>query len=134
MHSSLLGKDGKARGSSARHVEEFLEQPNPYRISSASNSIRSVNVAKSTNSSNRNISVPIQGVEEEIKFLQKAMESGVVYLLGEAEVVAYQKSSLFKKIVVNYAYNFSRKNFRQGEKVLSIPHTRLLRVGMTYEI
>jgi KUP system potassium uptake protein len=134
QYSSLLGKDGKARGSSTLHVEELLEQPNSSRISSASNSIRSVNVAKSTNSSNRNISVPIQGVEEEIKFVQKAMESGVVYLLGEAEVVADQKSSLFKKIVVNYAYNFLRKNFRQGEKVLSIPHTRLLRVGMTYEI
>ena len=134
QHSSLLGKDGKARGSSTLHVEELLEQPNPSRISSASNSIRSVNAANSTNSSNGNISVPIQGVEEEIKFVQKAMESGVVYLLGEAEVVADQKSSLFKKIVVNYAYNFLRKNFRQGEKVLSIPHTRLLRVGMTYEI
>jgi KUP system potassium uptake protein len=132
-HSSLLGKDGKARGSTL-HVEELLEQPNPSRISSGSNSIRSLNVAKSTNSSNGNISVPIQGVEEEMKFVQKAMESGVVYLLGEAEVVADQKSSLFKKIVVNYAYNFLRKNFRQGEKLLSIPHTRLLRVGMTYEI
>ncbi|XP_059448545.1 potassium transporter 5-like [Corylus avellana] len=128
-------KDGKP--TTLHVVEELLQQqPNPSRISTGSNSIvRSVNVAKSTNSSNTvNISVPIQGVEEEIKFVQKAMESGVVYLLGEAEVVAEQKSSLFKKIVVNYAYNFLRKNFRQGEKVLSIPHTRLLRVGMTYEI
>lgn len=125
--SSLLGKDGKARGSTL-YVEELLEQPNPSRISSDSNSIRSFNVA------NGNISVPTQGAEEEMKFVQKAMESGVVYLLGEAEVVADQKSSFFKKIVVNYAYNFLRKNFRQGEKVMSIPHTRLLRVGMTYEI
>lgn len=133
QHSSLLGKDGKARESTL-HVEELLEQPNTSRISSGSNSIWSLNVAKSTNSSNGNISVPIQGVEEEMKFVQKAMESGVVYLLGEAEVVADQKSSLFKKILVNYAYYFLRKNFRQGEKVLAIPHTRLLRVGMTYEI
>ncbi|CAI0463739.1 unnamed protein product [Linum tenue] len=73
-------------------------------------------------------------VEEETQFVQKAMEKGVVYLLGEAEVVAEANSSLLKKLVVNYAYSFLRKNFREGEKVLAIPQTRLLRVGMTYEI
>lgn len=56
------------------------------------------------------------------------------YLLGEAEVVTKQDSSFLKKFVVNYAYTFLRKNFRQGEKVMAIPKTRLLRVGMTYEI
>ncbi|CAM8956418.1 unnamed protein product [Rhodiola kirilowii] len=72
--------------------------------------------------------------EEEMEFVQRAMERGVVYLIGEAEVVAEQKSSVFKKIVINYAYSFLRKNFRQGEKVMAIPRGRLLRVGMTYEI
>ncbi|CBI27066.3 unnamed protein product, partial [Vitis vinifera] len=69
-----------------------------------------------------------------MQIVQTAQEKGVVYLLGEAEVVAEEKSSLFKQIVVNYAYSFLRKNCRQGEKVLEIPRTRLLRVGMTYEI
>ncbi|KAF5449181.1 hypothetical protein F2P56_029658 [Juglans regia] len=133
QHSSLLVKDGKARGS-AVHTEESLQLPNPSGVSSGSNSIQSVNAAKSTNSSNRIVSVPIQGVEEEMQFVQKAMENGVVYLLGEAEVVAEQKASFLKKIVVNHAYSFLRKNFRQGEKVLAIPHARLVRVGMTYEI
>ena len=132
--SSLLEKDGKTKGSTI-HIEEALQQPNPPRVSSSSNSIHSVNATNnSTNSSNRIISVPIQGIEEEIAFVQKAMENGVVYLLGEVDVVAEQKSSFFKKIVVNYAYNFLRKNCRQGEKILEIPHARLVRVGMTYEI
>ncbi|KAF3973499.1 hypothetical protein CMV_003079 [Castanea mollissima] len=133
QHSSLLEKDGKTKGSII-HIEEALQQPNLSCISSSSNSIQSTNAANSTNSSNRNISVPILGVEEEIVFVQKAMENGVVYLLGEVDVVAEHESSLLKKIVVNYAYNFLRKNFRQGEKVLEIPHGRLVRVGMTYEI
>uniref|UniRef100_A0A2N9FV11 Potassium transporter n=1 Tax=Fagus sylvatica TaxID=28930 RepID=A0A2N9FV11_FAGSY len=134
QHSSLLEKDGKTKGSTI-HIEEALQQPNLPRVSSSSNSIHSVNATNnSTNSSNRIISVPIQGIEEEIAFVQKAMENGVVYLLGEVDVVAEQKSSFFKKIVVNYAYNFLRKNCRQGEKVLEIPHARLVRVGMTYEI
>ncbi|XP_030529274.1 potassium transporter 5-like [Rhodamnia argentea] len=76
----------------------------------------------------------IQVAEEEMQFVQKAMEGGAVYLLGEAEVVAEPNSSLFKKIVVNYAYSFLRKNFRQGEKIMAVPRNRLLRVGMTYEI
>ncbi|GMP71312.1 hypothetical protein CsSME_00029779 [Camellia sinensis var. sinensis] len=76
----------------------------------------------------------IPGAEEEMQFVHKAMENGVVYFLGEAEVRAEQNSSLFKKIVVNYAYNFLRKNFSRGEQVLGIPRSRLLRVGMTYEI
>ncbi|GLT41067.1 hypothetical protein SLA2020_151570 [Shorea laevis] len=72
--------------------------------------------------------------EQEMQFVQKAMEEGVVYLLGEAEVIAKKNSSLFKKIVVNYLYNILSKNFWQGENVLVIPHSRLLKVGMTCEI
>ncbi len=135
QHSSILVKDRNARGSSRStiHIEESLQQPNPSCVSSGS--IQSFKAAESTSSSsNRIISLPILETEEEMQFVQKAMEKGVVYLLGEAEVVAEQKSSLFKKIVVNYAYNFLRKNIRQGEKVMAIPHDRLLRVGMTYEI
>ena len=80
------------------------------------------------------VSGPIQGDEEEMQFVQKKVDNGVVYLLGETEVRAQQNSSLSKKIVVNYVCNFLRKNSRQGEKVMAIPQSRLLRVGMTYEI
>ncbi|XP_061352801.1 potassium transporter 5-like [Gastrolobium bilobum] len=77
---------------------------------------------------------PIEGVEKEIEFVYNAMEKGVVYLLGEAEIVADPKSSFFNKIIVNYAYSFLRNNFRQGDTSMSVPRKRLLRVGMTYEI
>ncbi|KAI3467831.1 hypothetical protein Pfo_024494 [Paulownia fortunei] len=132
-HSGLLS-DGKARKSisSAVHIEESLEQQIPPRISSSS--IQSFNAARSANSSNRISPAPLQGAEEEMQFVQTAMEQGVFYLIGEAEVVAKQDSSLLKKFVINYAYSFLRKNFRQGKKMLAIPRTRLLRVGMTYEI
>ncbi|KAL9314471.1 hypothetical protein ACSQ67_019923 [Phaseolus vulgaris] len=45
---------------------------------------------------------------------RRALEKGVVYMLGEAKVVAHPNSSIFNKIVVNYVYSFFRKNFRQG--------------------
>lgn len=70
------------------------------------------------------------GAQEEIQFVQIAKDKGVVYLLG----VAKPNSSMFKKIVVNYAHSFLRKNFRQGERFLAIPQSRVLRVGMTYEV
>ncbi|GLT86802.1 hypothetical protein SLE2022_049190 [Rubroshorea leprosula] len=132
--SILLGNDGKTNGNikSSVYAEGSLQQQNNLsRVSSGS--IQSFRAVKS-NASSQIISAPIQGVDEEIQFLQKAKDEGVVYLLAEAEVVAEKKSSVFKKIIVNYLYSFIRRNFRQGETVLIIPHTRILRVGMTYEI
>uniref|UniRef100_A0A0D9Z9T6 Potassium transporter n=1 Tax=Oryza glumipatula TaxID=40148 RepID=A0A0D9Z9T6_9ORYZ len=73
-------------------------------------------------------------IEQEQMFIEKEMEKGVVYILGETEVVARPHSSLLKKIVVNYVYSFLRKNFVQGQKMLFIPHRQLLKVGISYEI
>nr|XP_010929506.2 potassium transporter 5 [Elaeis guineensis] len=119
-------------GSSTVHVEETMRPQ-----SSPNDSSRSIHygISKcSTNSSGRNTVAQIPSVEEEKQFVQKEMEKGVVYLLAEAEVVAENNSSIVKKLVVNYIYNFIRRNIRQGEKALSIPRSKLLKVGMTYEI
>jgi KUP system potassium uptake protein len=70
----------------------------------------------------------------EIQLLQREMDNGVVHMLGETNVVAEANADLFKKIIVDYAYNFMRKNFRQPEKITCVPHNRLLWVGMTYGI
>ncbi|XP_011036222.1 PREDICTED: potassium transporter 5-like [Populus euphratica] len=144
QHSTLLAvKDGKSKESPAVHVEESPQQTNQPRISSvsiqsinaSSRSTQSVNGIKSANSSGGMIHAAVpKGAEEEMQFVQKAMEKGVIYLIGEAEVVAKPESSWFKKLVVDYGYSFLRKNFRQGKTVLAIPRTRLLRVGMTYEV
>ncbi|KAI3467834.1 hypothetical protein Pfo_024497 [Paulownia fortunei] len=72
--------------------------------------------------------------EEEMQFVERAKEQGVFYLIGEAEVVAKNDSSFLNRFVINRAYPFLRRNFRQGQKLLAIPQTRLLRVGMTYEV
>ncbi|GFP80819.1 potassium transporter 5 [Phtheirospermum japonicum] len=113
-------------------IEESLEQQQiESRVSNASSNIQSFDdAARSADSSNRISRV----AEEEMEFVERAKEEGVYYLMGEAEVVARQDSSLLNKFVINYAYSFLRKNFREGEKVLAIPRTRLLKVGMTYEI
>ncbi|KAI4304872.1 hypothetical protein MLD38_040333 [Melastoma candidum] len=107
------------------HIDNDPLQKQPDRVSSRISSSSSIQtVAEQERDS----------VEEEIKFVETAMEQGVVYLLGEAEVVAKPHSNIVKRIVVNYVYSFLRKNFRQGEKMMAIPHGKILRVGMTYEI
>lgn len=117
----------------ARRSVDFEEAASrrvvPPRVSSGS-----IQSGNSDRSAGRLAAAPIQGIEEEKQFIQKAMEDVVVYLLGEAQVVAAKNSPLFKKIVVDHLYDFLRRNFRQGIELLPVPHRRLLRVGMTYEI
>ncbi|KAL8038108.1 hypothetical protein ABFX02_11G082700 [Erythranthe guttata] len=131
VEESMPENSVKARRSSASavHIEEALDQQIPQQRISSSSIISASH--SSHNNINRNI---VQGVDEELRFVQTAMDQGVFYLIGEVEVVAKQDSSLLHKFAINHAYSFLRKNFRQGEKVLAIPRTRLLRVGMTYEM
>jgi KUP system potassium uptake protein len=64
-------------------------------------------------------------VEKEKQLIDKEMERGVVYLVGEANVIAAPESSIVKKMVVDGG---------RSEKALSIPKDQLLKVGITYEI
>ncbi|KAF6134601.1 hypothetical protein GIB67_025716 [Kingdonia uniflora] len=73
-------------------------------------------------------------VEREVKIVEQGLRSGVVHLMGESEVVANKGASLIKKVMINYAYNFMRRNLRQSNKVCDIPHGRLLKVGLAYEL
>jgi len=73
-------------------------------------------------------------LQQDVEFLEESRKSGVVYLLGDSQVTAKSNSRLIKKIVVNYAYRFLRRNCRQGTTCLDIPRKNILRVGMDYEI
>lgn len=70
----------------------------------------------------------------ELSALKEARESGVVYLLGHADVRAKKESWFFKKLVINYFYSFLSRNCRATAEMLSVPHTHLLQVGMTYMV
>ncbi|KAK0573468.1 hypothetical protein LWI29_008453 [Acer saccharum] len=71
----------------------------------------------------------------EIEIVDRAWQDGVVHLLGENEVVAAEGAGILKKLMINYAYNFLKRNLRQYDKVFDhIPHKSMLKVGMTYEL
>ncbi|CAN1253344.1 Potassium transporter 5 [Linum perenne] len=71
---------------------------------------------------------------ESDELVDKAYRAGVIHLMGENEVVAGEGAGVVKRVVIDYAYNFLKKNVRQTEKVFDIPHKRMLKVGMTYEL
>ncbi|XAR61298.1 hypothetical protein NMG60_11034951 [Bertholletia excelsa] len=76
----------------------------------------------------------MEALEREIEVLDQAWRAGVVHLLGESEVIASKGAGVGKRILIDYGYNFLKRNLRQTEKVFDIPHEKLLKVGMTYEL
>ena len=73
-------------------------------------------------------------LEREIEAMDQALHAGIVHLIGENEVVARKGASIGKRFLINYAFNFLKKNLRQTENVFEIPQKRMLKVGMTYEL
>ncbi|KAK9134277.1 hypothetical protein Syun_013607 [Stephania yunnanensis] len=99
-------------------------------IAEASTSTRMLDILEA----DQTTSDPEQSLERELSFIRKAKESGVVYLLGHGDVRARKDSWFVKKLVINYFYAFLRKNCRRGIANLSVPHTNLMQVGMTYMV
>ncbi|KAK1437248.1 hypothetical protein QVD17_03037 [Tagetes erecta] len=79
---------------------------------------------------------PQQGriADEDVMKLNEAWRRGSVHLVGEHEIVSRAGSSIGKKFLIDYAYNFMQKNLKQSYTVFKIPHERMLKVGMTYEL
>ncbi|KAL2510563.1 Potassium transporter 5 [Abeliophyllum distichum] len=75
-----------------------------------------------------------EAMDRDIEVLDKAWRCGVVHFVGEHDVVASKGSGIGKRIMIDYAYNFLKKNLRQSNKMFDIPQKRMLKVGMTYEL
>ncbi|XVE49554.1 hypothetical protein DITRI_Ditri01bG0091500 [Diplodiscus trichospermus] len=73
-------------------------------------------------------------LDRELSFIRKAKESGVVYLLGHGDIRARKDSWFIKKLAINYFYAFLRRNCRRGIANLSVPHSHLMQVSMTYMV
>nr|GME19486.1 potassium transporter 4-like [Ipomoea batatas] len=73
-------------------------------------------------------------VREELTDLIQAKEAGAAYILGHSYVKARRSSSFLKKLVIDIAYSFLRKNCRGPSVALNIPHISLIEVGMIYYV
>ncbi|OEL25506.1 Potassium transporter 23 [Dichanthelium oligosanthes] len=73
-------------------------------------------------------------LEYELEALREAMASGFTYLLAHGDVRARKESLFTKKFIINYFYAFLRRNCRAGTAILKVPHSNIMRVGMTYMV
>lgn len=73
-------------------------------------------------------------MREELEDLFAAKQSGTAFILGHSHVEAKQGSSLFRKLAINFGYNFLRRNCRGADVVLKVPPASLLEVGMVYVV
>ncbi|THU68222.1 hypothetical protein C4D60_Mb08t01640 [Musa balbisiana] len=69
---------------------------------------------------------------EELNDLLAARESGCAFMLGHSHVQASPGSSIMKKLAIDVAYNFLRRNCRGPDVALRVPPASLLEVGMVY--
>ncbi|RWW66875.1 hypothetical protein BHE74_00025724 [Ensete ventricosum] len=69
---------------------------------------------------------------EELNDLLAARESGCAFVLGHSHVQASPGSSIMKKLAIDVAYNFLRRNCRGPDVALRVPPASLLEVGMVY--
>uniref|UniRef100_A0A5B7ARL3 Potassium transporter n=1 Tax=Davidia involucrata TaxID=16924 RepID=A0A5B7ARL3_DAVIN len=124
----LIAPNGSVYSLGAPLLAEYKDTSKP--ISEASTS----GVVKLEPPTDLTLSDSEQSLEKELYFLRKAKESGVVYLLGHGDIRARKDSWFIKKLIINYFYAFLRKNSRRGTANLSVPHSHLMQVGMTYMV
>lgn len=75
-----------------------------------------------------------QTIGNEIEFLNRCRDAGVVHILGNTIVRARRDSGIIKKLAVDYMYAFMRRVCRENSVIFNIPHESLLNVGQIYYI
>lgn len=140
-YNDVIGDSMEFESQLVQHLKEFITQESKYMFDlekttkceeDGDDEEKSISLSCASLNSIQSLDM-VEGIENEIKVIDKALEKGVVYMLGETEVVADPKSSFLNKIVVS-AYNFLGRNFQQRDELMAIPRKKLIKVGMTYEI
>lgn len=69
---------------------------------------------------------------DELEFLSKCRDAGVVHIMGNTVVRARRESRIYKKIAIDYIYAFLRKMCRENSVIFNVPHESLLNVGQIF--
>nr|CAB3485736.1 unnamed protein product [Digitaria exilis] len=73
-------------------------------------------------------------VGDELEFLNRCKDAGVVHILGNTIVRARRDAGVVKKLAVDYMYAFMRRMCRENSVIFNVPHESLLNVGQIYYI
>lgn len=71
---------------------------------------------------------------DELEFLTKCRDAGVVHILGNTVVRARRESKIFKRVAINYIYAFLRKICRENSVIFNLPQESLLNVGQIFTV
>ena len=115
-------KDGEPEASPESSTPK---ETNPKLVSSKSRRVRFVLPENAQMNSE---------VRSELQELAEAREAGMSFILGHSYMKAKSGSSFIKRIVVNFFYEFLRKNSRGPSYAANIPHASTLEVGMVYQV
>ncbi|XP_076950664.1 potassium transporter 11-like [Bidens hawaiensis] len=66
---------------------------------------------------------------DELAFLTRCRDAGVVHILGNTIIKAKRDTGLCNKICIDYLYAFLRKICREHSVIFNVPHESLLNVG-----
>lgn len=96
-------------------------------------SVESIVPARSQTQISNTISSTIADIEEdELEFLSKCRDAGVVHIMGNTVVRARRESRIYKKIAIDFIYAFLRKICRGNSVIFNVPHESLLSVGQIF--
>ncbi|XP_074327258.1 potassium transporter 11-like [Apium graveolens] len=110
-----------------------LEDDINSTLSSINQTILSVDsIIPVTNTLSRHASSQTEA--DEMEFLTRCREAGVVHILGNIVVRARKGSGIPKKIAIDYIYAFLRKICRDNSVILNLPQDSLLNVGQIFYV
>ncbi|KAG5562379.1 hypothetical protein RHGRI_005199 [Rhododendron griersonianum] len=119
---------------SRRHL--LLRDNNANSLDPTASSVESIVQVISPNQSTVVSSDRISSQTEvdELEFLTKCMDAGVVHILGNTVVRARRGSNICKRVAINYIYAFLRKICRENSVIFNLPHESLLNVGQIFTV
>lgn len=76
----------------------------------------------------------MSGGVDELEFINRCRDAGVVHLMGNTVVRARRESRFYKKIAIDYVYAFLRKICREHSVIFNVPQESLLNVGQIFYV
>ncbi|PKU61972.1 Putative potassium transporter 12 [Dendrobium catenatum] len=74
------------------------------------------------------------GEEDELAFLNRCRDAGVVHILGNTTTKARRDSGFLKRVAIDYIYAFLRKICAENIAMLHVPHESTLKVGQVFYV
>ncbi|KAK8961454.1 putative potassium transporter 11 [Platanthera guangdongensis] len=74
------------------------------------------------------------GEEDELDFLSRCRDAGVVHILGNTITRARRDSGPLKRVAIDYIYTFLRKICTENSVMLHVPHESMLNVGQIFYV